>query len=488
MLKIAHLSAIAILAITTGGCVSQAEFVNPEQSSLDAPEPKLRPPIPLKVAVHIHPEVVKASRLWSKSLYGTRLQYGNFGYEVVDAATEYFPQAFLQAWLLQRFPAPGLDPRSVDAVVVVESAGSAAHAAPGPFDGKVRINNELTIGIYTLDGNLIHRYVTVGSDYLPIDTFSGGGSESNNRILNDRAGIAVRPSMRRALINFPTDTVTSALAADKALLATRLAAADSAYWDRQRTAYESRIAAGLAKWPKDAVDGAEYNRSVLRAAGIMAGLNAANLSRMPQTNSANAALNQFTRTYIESVFNNPDYLSEGRESYQVTLSMLRIGGRAPSSSSGLLADSTRVSASQTPKAKPIAQCLQPMKDYPVAEPIPNGSVNGSWYVYAPRTKEVLVALHGLSAPPPKRITQMYMRSEAVKACASAGIQCISLGGCLEGRRAGIAMPADRSWGFVTCDQNQERAIRGAVTLCEKRAGCRCENEKNPRGTHAMQPY
>src|SRR5262249_37332689 len=103
-MKLRHQVMLVWVASALVGCARQAEFVDPQRRALNVPEVDTREAIPLGVAVHVHPSVVKVSRLWAKNTYGQKVWFGNYGYEVVDAAAEYFPKAFREAWMAPRFP------------------------------------------------------------------------------------------------------------------------------------------------------------------------------------------------------------------------------------------------------------------------------------------------------------------------------------------------------------------------------------------------
>src|SRR5262249_39589847 len=293
------------------GCASQAEFVDPQRRALNVPEVDTREAIPLGVAVHVHPSVVKVSRLWAKNTYGQKVWFGNYGYEVVDAAAEYFPKAFREAWMAPRFPDPIVNAANIDAVVVIESAGAAVNQ-PGPFDSQLIIDNELTLGVYTPDGTLIRRYTAVGSASIPFDGFHGGGSTQNLVALTERAGAGVRPAMRQALLDFPTQDVIAALARDRR--DSTHVPHDDAFWARQRANYEAGVASVQAKWPiNDSKDGVEFNQAITRSAALITGLYAGTLSQLPAMNSTGTALNQMTGIYLRDMFGGTPEFAQGRQ-------------------------------------------------------------------------------------------------------------------------------------------------------------------------------
>src|SRR5258706_9946315 len=121
-----------------GGCAPT--YFDSSRGDLNVPEVNTSAPIPLRVAVHIHPAVVRDSHTWG-TISGDRWR-ADLGPEIVNAVAEYFPQVFNQAWLLADFPKQGLNPETVDAVVVIESSCN-FQVFPPPFASEQRYDNEL---------------------------------------------------------------------------------------------------------------------------------------------------------------------------------------------------------------------------------------------------------------------------------------------------------------------------------------------------------
>jgi hypothetical protein len=243
------------------GCTDT--LVNPEERDLAVPQIGSDSTLsPLRIAFYVPPSVIKDARMYTEG-HGDPLNptkyWGNIGPSIVKSFALESPKTFSKAYLAARFPNPQISPSKLDAVLVVEDAiGELGGGAVLSFKGY--IDTSLALAVYAIDGELITKYTVVASAEEQF-SFAATGSQASQQTLAD-SDLSVPATVRKALLQFPSATVTSYLASNKTQIVQTLGSATPEFWQTRDAALKSEIETAQARDPKDAYNGAKWQATV----------------------------------------------------------------------------------------------------------------------------------------------------------------------------------------------------------------------------------